>query len=51
MRKVIDFLGGCCVTLFFLVTYRIMWGINFYKDHFRTDLEPLKEKKERRITP
>ncbi len=33
MRKVIDFLGGCCVTLFFLVTYKIMWGINFYKDH------------------
>jgi hypothetical protein len=32
MKKVIDFLGGCCVTLFFLVTYKIMWGINFYKD-------------------
>ncbi len=33
MRKLIDFLGGCCVTLFFLVTYLIMGGINFYKDH------------------
>jgi len=28
----IDFLGGCCVTLFFLVTYQLMRGINFYKD-------------------
>jgi hypothetical protein len=25
-------LGGCCVTLFFLVTYQIMRGINFFKD-------------------
>ena len=33
MKKVIDFLGGCCVTLFFLVTYQIMRGINFFKDH------------------
>jgi hypothetical protein len=32
MRKLIDFLGGCCVTLFFLVTYQIMRGINFFKD-------------------
>ncbi len=32
MKKLIDFLGGCCVTLFFLVTYQIMRGINFYKD-------------------
>jgi len=32
MKKLIDFLGGCCVTLFFLVTYQLMRGINFYKD-------------------
>lgn len=32
MKKLIDFLGGCCVTLFFLVTYQIMRGINFFKD-------------------
>jgi hypothetical protein len=32
MKKVIDFLGGCCVTLFFLVTYQMMRGINFFKD-------------------
>jgi hypothetical protein len=32
MKKVIDFLGGCCVTLFFLVTYQIMHGINFFKE-------------------
>jgi hypothetical protein len=32
MKKLIDFLGGCCVTLFFLVTYQIMRGINSYKD-------------------
>ncbi len=32
MKRLIDFLGGCCVTLFFLVTYQIMRGINFYKD-------------------
>ncbi len=31
MRRLIDFLGGCCVTLFFLVTYQIMRGINFFK--------------------
>ncbi len=51
MKKWIDFLGGCCVTLFFLVTYLIMWGINFYKDHFKAGIEPLKEEKRRRITP
>jgi len=33
MKKFINFLGGCCVTLFFLVTYQIMHGINFFKDH------------------
>jgi hypothetical protein len=33
MKKLIDFLGGCCVTLFFLVTYQIMHGINFFKDY------------------
>ena len=33
MKKLIDFLGGCCVTLFFLVTYQIMRGINLFKDH------------------
>jgi len=34
MRRMIDFLGGCCVTLFFLVTYLIMRTINFFKDRF-----------------
>ena len=33
--RIIDFLGGCCVTLFFLVTYQIMRGINYYKDRRR----------------
>jgi hypothetical protein len=31
MRRLIDFLGGCCVTLFFLVTYLIIRSINFFK--------------------
>ena len=33
MKKIIIFLGGCCVTLFFLVTYQIMRGINAYKGY------------------
>ena len=32
MRRMIDFLGGCCVTLFFLVAYMIMRAINFFKE-------------------
>jgi len=32
MKRMILFLGGCCVTLFFLVTYLIMHSINFFKD-------------------
>jgi hypothetical protein len=32
MKRMIEFLGGCCVTLFFLVTYLIMRSINFFKD-------------------
>jgi len=37
MKKIVDFLGGCCVTLFFLVTYQIMRGINYYKDRVREE--------------
>ena len=32
MKRMIDVLGGCCVTLFFLVTYLIMHTINLFKD-------------------
>jgi hypothetical protein len=40
MRRLIDFLGGCCVTLFFLVTYLIIGGINFFKTHPKAHSRP-----------
>jgi hypothetical protein len=32
MKKTYDYFIGGCITLFFLVTYGIMAGINFVKD-------------------
>ena len=39
MKKIIAFLGGCCVALFFLVTYQIIRGINTCKG-YKSPAEP-----------
>gem|GEM_PF-2834066 len=44
MRKIIGFLGGCCVTLFFVVTYMIMRGINYFKERKGDDLVKIRQK-------
>ena len=45
MRRWIEFLGGCCVTLFFLVTYQIIRGINFFKTRTKAHHKAQRERR------